>query len=71
MEKEIEIKYGEKKCILVFRDEYGNKGLFIEDTAGDPFAFIRSNSESFEKFLSDEYNRAELAEKLIKFWKEF
>lgn len=71
MQKEIEIKYGEKECVLVFRDEDGNKGLFIEDAAGDPFAFIRSNSENFEKFLSDGYNRAELAEKLIKFWKEF
>lgn len=71
MQKEIEIKYGEKECVLVFRDEDGNKGLFIEDTAGDPFAFIRSGSENFEKFLSDGYNRTELAEKLIKFWKEF
>ena len=70
MQKEIEIKYGEKKCVLVLRDEDGNKGLFIEDSAGDPFAFIRSNSESFEKFLGDEYNRAELAAKLIKFWEE-
>lgn len=68
MQKKIEIRYGEKECRLVFRDEDGNKGLFIEDTAGDSFAFIRSNSESFEKFLSDGYNCAELADKLIKFW---
>ena len=70
MEKEIEIKYNKKECILALRDEDGNKGLFIEDSAGDPFAFIRTESESFEKFLSDGYNRAELAEKLIKFWAE-
>lgn len=68
MQKEIEIKYGEKECVLTLRDGDGKKGLFIEDSAGDPFAFIRSNSESFEKFLSDGYNRAELADKLIKFW---
>jgi len=68
MQKEIEIKYGEKECVLVLNDENGNKGLYVEDSAGDPFAFIRSNSESFEKFLSDGYNRAELADKLIKFW---
>lgn len=68
MQKEIEIKYGEKECVLALRDKDGNKGLFIEDSVGDPFAFIRSNSESFEKFLGDEYNRAELADKLIKFW---
>lgn len=65
---EIEIKYGEKECILALRNEDGNRGLYIEDSAGDPFAFIRSDSASFEKFLGDEYNRAELAEKLIKFW---
>ena len=70
MQKEIEIKYGEKKCILALKDEDENKGLFIKDSAGGPFAFIRSNSESFEKFLGDEYNRAELAAKLIKFWEE-
>lgn len=70
MQKEIEIKYGEKKCVLVLKDEDENKGLFIKDSAGDPFAFIRSNSESFEKFLGDEYNRAELTAKLIKFWEE-
>ena len=70
MQKEIEVKYGEKKCVLVLRDEDGNKGLFIEDSAGNPFAFIRSNSANFEKFLGDEYNRAELVDKLIKFWEE-
>ena len=69
MQKEIEIKYGEKECHLVFRDKDGNKGLFIENSAGDNFDFIRTNSDSFEKFLSDGYDRAELAEKLIKFWK--
>lgn len=68
MQKEIEIKYGEKKCILALRGEDGNKGVYVEDSAGDPFAFIRSNSESFEKFLGDGYNRAELADKLVKFW---
>ena len=68
MQKEIEIKYGQKECVLALRDKDGNKGLFIEDSAGNPFAFIRSNSESFEKFLGDGYNRAELADKLIKFW---
>lgn len=68
MQREIEIKYGEKECVLALRNEDGNKGLFIEDMAGDPFAFIRSNSSSIEKFLGDEYNRAELADKLIKFW---
>ena len=67
---EIEIKYGEKECVLALRNEDGNKGLFIEDAAGDPFAFIRSDSESFERFLGDGYNRAELAEKLIKFWED-
>ena len=67
---EIEIKYGEKECVLALRDKDGNKGLFIKDSSGNPFAFIRSNSESFEKFLGDEYNRAELAAKLIKFWEE-
>lgn len=70
MRKEIEIKYGQKKCVLALRDEDGNKGLFIEGMAGDPFSFIPSNSESFEKFLGDEYNRADLAAKLIKFWEE-
>ena len=70
MQKEIEIKYGEKECVLALKNEDGKKGLYIEDSAGDLFAFIRSNSESFEKFLGDEYNRADLAAKLIKFWEE-
>ena len=64
----IEVKYDGKKCVLVLRDKDGNKGLYVEDSAGNPFAFIRSNSESFEKFFSDEYNRAELADELVKFY---
>lgn len=64
----IEVKYGEKKCILALKDENGNKGLYVEDSAGNPFAFIRSNSASFKKFLGDEYNRAELADELVKFY---
>lgn len=70
MQKEIEIKYGEKECVLALRDGDGSKGLFIEDMAGDLFSFIPSNSENFEEFLGDEYNRADLAAKLIKFWEE-
>lgn len=64
----IEVKYGEKKCILALKDENGNKGLYVEDSDGEHFAFIRSNSTSFEKFLGDEYNRAELADELVKFY---
>lgn len=71
MNNEIEIKFNNMICILALRDEDGNRGLYIEDTAGDPYYFIHDNdAQNFREFLEDGFNRAKLAEKLIMYFEE-